>query len=88
MVQRLEMVRRISDEIAGYVVELGTDGRLLSLQLDELIGGVGPDRELVIRDYLDSAASAHAPSSRCSTTSPRSTDRAARPRRRSPACWA
>ena len=34
-------------EIAGYVVELGTDGRLLTLQLDELIGGVGPDRELV-----------------------------------------
>ena len=55
VVQRLEMVRRISDEISGYVVELGTDGRLLSLQLDELIGGVGPDRELVIRDYLESA---------------------------------
>ncbi|MFP5334737.1 MAG: DNA integrity scanning diadenylate cyclase DisA [Actinomycetes bacterium] len=55
VVQRLEMVRRISDEIAGYVVELGTDGRLLALQLDELIGGIGPDRELVIRDYLESA---------------------------------
>ena len=34
--QRLEMVRRIADEIVGYVVELGTDGRLLTLQLDEL----------------------------------------------------
>ncbi len=55
VVQRLEMVRRISDEISGYVVELGTDGRLLALQLDELIGGIGPDRELVIRDYLASA---------------------------------
>jgi diadenylate cyclase len=55
VVQRLEMVRRISEEIAHYVVELGTDGRLLSLQLDELIGGVNPDRELVIRDYLDAA---------------------------------
>lgn len=53
VVQRLEMVRRISDEIAGYVIELGTDGRLLALQLDELTGGIGPDRELVIRDYLD-----------------------------------
>src|SRR5689334_7110203 len=30
VVQRLEMVRRIADEIAGYVVELGTDGRLLA----------------------------------------------------------
>jgi diadenylate cyclase len=55
VVQRLEMVRRISEEISHYVIELGTDGRLLSLQLEELIGGVSPDRELVIRDYLDSA---------------------------------
>jgi diadenylate cyclase len=55
VVQRQEMVRRISEEIAGYVVELGTDGRLLSLQLDELTGGIGSDSELVIRDYLDSA---------------------------------
>jgi diadenylate cyclase len=55
VVQRLEMVRRISEEISHYVVELGTDGRLLSLQLDELIGGVSPDRELVIRDYLEAA---------------------------------
>ncbi|WP_051569614.1 DNA integrity scanning diadenylate cyclase DisA [Cryptosporangium arvum] len=52
--QRLEMVRRISDEIAGYVIELGTDGRLLKLQLDELMAGVDADRELVIRDYLPS----------------------------------
>ncbi|WP_063780818.1 DNA integrity scanning diadenylate cyclase DisA [Nonomuraea sp. SBT364] len=54
--QRLEMVRRISDEIKGYVVELGTDGRLLSLQLDELVAGVDSDRELVIRDYLPAPA--------------------------------
>ena len=52
VVQRLEMVRRIADEIAGYVVELGTDGRLLALQLDELMAGVDADRTLVIRDYL------------------------------------
>ncbi len=52
VVQRLEMVRRISEEIGGYVTELGVNGRLLRLQLDELTGGIGPDRELVIRDYL------------------------------------
>lgn len=54
VVQRLEMVRRIADEIAGYVVELGTDGRLLALQLEELMAGVEADRTLVIRDYLPS----------------------------------
>jgi diadenylate cyclase len=52
VVQRLEMVRRIADEIAGYVVELGTDGRLLALQLEELMAGVDADRTLVIRDYV------------------------------------
>ncbi len=55
VVQRLEMVRRISEEIAGYVVELGTDGRLMSLQLEELVGGVGADRLLVMRDYADTS---------------------------------
>ncbi|SDP37605.1 DNA integrity scanning diadenylate cyclase DisA [Actinacidiphila guanduensis] len=50
--QRLEMVRRIATEIAEYVVELGTDGRLLALQLDELIAGVEPERELVAQDYV------------------------------------
>ncbi len=52
VVQRLEMVGRISDEIAQYTLELGTDGRLLALQLEELTGGLGNDRELVIRDYV------------------------------------
>ncbi|MDD9207750.1 DNA integrity scanning diadenylate cyclase DisA [Georgenia sp. 10Sc9-8] len=52
VVQRMEMVSRISAEIDGYVTELGTDGRLLSLQLEELVGGIGPDRALLVRDYL------------------------------------
>jgi len=50
--QRLEMVRRIADEISAYVVELGTDGRLLALQLEELMAGVDEDREQIARDYL------------------------------------
>jgi diadenylate cyclase len=50
--QRLEMVRRIADEVTGQVVELGTDGRLLALQLDELLAGVDADRELIARDYV------------------------------------
>jgi diadenylate cyclase len=50
--QRLEMVLRIASEIDGYVVELGTDGRLLALQRDELMAGVTQERELVVRDYL------------------------------------
>jgi diadenylate cyclase len=50
--QRIEMVRRIAREIEGYVVELGADGRLMNLQLEELMAGVEVDRELVVRDYV------------------------------------
>jgi diadenylate cyclase len=52
VLQRAEMVRRISDEIEGYVIELGADGRLVRLQLEELIGGVEDDRRLVAKDYF------------------------------------
>jgi diadenylate cyclase len=52
VLQRAEMVRRIAEEIDGYIVELGVDGRLVLLQLDELMGGVEDDRRLVIRDYF------------------------------------
>jgi diadenylate cyclase len=54
VMQRLEMVTRIASEIEDYVLELGSDGRLLSLQLDELVTGVDLERELVVRDYLPS----------------------------------
>jgi len=50
--QRLEMVVRIAREIEDYVVELGSDGRLLTLQLEELVGGVDEERVLVMRDYV------------------------------------
>ncbi|MCM0621697.1 DNA integrity scanning diadenylate cyclase DisA [Nocardioides bruguierae] len=50
--QRLEMVTRIAREIEDYVLELGTDGRLLTLQLEELVTGVDAERELIVRDYL------------------------------------
>ena len=56
VLQRLEMVRRIAEEIDGYVVELGADGRLVLLQLGELMGGVQDDRRAVLRDYVESSA--------------------------------
>jgi diadenylate cyclase len=59
--QRLEMVIRIAREIEDYVVELGTDGRLLALQLEELVTGVDMERELVIRDYLPTGRKARTP---------------------------
>jgi diadenylate cyclase len=52
VLQRAEMVRRIAEELDGYIVELGIDGRLVRLQVEELMGGVDDDRRFVIKDYF------------------------------------
>lgn len=60
LLQRAEMVRRIAEEIEGYVVELGVDGRLIILQLEELMAGVEDDRRYVFRDYSRLPTGGHA----------------------------
>ena len=52
VLQRAEMVVRISTEIENNLIELGSDGRLIRLQLEELMVGVEDDRRLLIIDYL------------------------------------
>jgi len=51
VLQRAEMVRRIASEIETLLSELGTEGRLLRLQLEELMQGVEAERTLVVRDF-------------------------------------
>ena len=51
VVQSAEMVLRIAEEVDGYLVELGEDGRLVGLQSAELVDGVAPTLHLVVRDY-------------------------------------
>jgi diadenylate cyclase len=48
-----EMVCRIAEEIEGHLVELGSDGRLIHLQTEELSAGVRDTVGLVLRDYAD-----------------------------------
>lgn len=50
--QRAEMMRRIAREVQDNVSDLGTEGRLIALQHDELFGPVAGDRDLLVRDYL------------------------------------
>ncbi|RAX20185.1 DNA integrity scanning protein DisA [Actinomyces sp. Z5] len=52
VLQLLEMVSRIASDIDGYVVELGTDGRLLALQVEELTRGLMAERDFLLTDYL------------------------------------
>jgi diadenylate cyclase len=57
VLQRTEMVRRIAEEVHGYIIEAGTDGRLVRLQLEELMGGVEDDRRLILTDYSQTGES-------------------------------
>ena len=54
--QRMEMIRRITSEINEYLEELGSEGRLLALQVDDLVRGSGSERALVLRDYTRDAS--------------------------------
>ena len=50
---RFEMVRRVQREVARYTLQLGTEGRLVRMQMDELAAGVSEQYALVVRDYAD-----------------------------------
>jgi diadenylate cyclase len=48
---RLEMVQRVAFEVGRYIVQLGTEGRLVQMQADELSANVDEAYQLLIRDY-------------------------------------
>lgn len=51
VLQRFEMVLRIKSEIRRYITELGTEGRLISMQLEELVSKVDEEAYLLVKDY-------------------------------------
>ncbi len=51
VIQRTEMVSRIAAEIDKYISELGTEGRLINMQMKELVADVEEEGLMVIRDY-------------------------------------
>ena len=55
VIQRTEMVLRVVGEIEKYIAELGTEGRLVSMQLEELVNNVADEGLMIIRDYHPSA---------------------------------
>lgn len=50
---RFEMVRRVQREVGRYTLQLGTEGRLVRMQSEELAAGVSEQYALVVRDYAD-----------------------------------
>jgi diadenylate cyclase len=58
VIGRFETVRRVAREVSRFTVQLGTEGRLVRLQMDGLTAGITEQFTLVLRDY------AHDPSLR------------------------
>ena len=50
--QRAEMTMRMAEEVKKRIIELGEEGRLVDIQLDELIGGLEKEEKLIIKDYI------------------------------------
>ncbi len=51
-IQRAEMVMTVADEVRKAIYELGEEGRLLQMQLDELVGDLEVEELLIVKDYL------------------------------------
>ena len=52
VLQRAEMVTRMAAEVERYIIELGAEGRLIEMQLEETVVGVMADRGAIVRDYI------------------------------------
>lgn len=57
ILQRMEIVKRISDNVKRYLVELGKEGIIVSMRLKELTRNLGVEREMILKDYFKSRAS-------------------------------
>lgn len=52
VLQRSELVTRMAVEIERYIVELGSEGRLIEMQLEETIVGTATEKAALVHDYL------------------------------------
>ena len=50
-IQRAEMVMNVADEVQKAIYELGEDGRLLDMQLEESVGDLETEELLMVKDY-------------------------------------
>jgi diadenylate cyclase len=52
VLQRAELVTRMAAEVERYIIELGAEGRLIEMQLEETVMGVMAERAALVRDYI------------------------------------
>jgi diadenylate cyclase len=52
ILQRLEIIERVSDIVKRYLIELGKEGMIVSMRLKELTGNLVKEEEIILRDYF------------------------------------
>ncbi len=52
VIQRFEIIKRISDAVKRYLVELGKEGMIVSARLRELTRGLDKEEDFLLRDYF------------------------------------
>ena len=52
VIQRAEMTMRMVEEVQKNISELGEEGRLVEMQLQELVGDLEKEEMLIIKDYM------------------------------------
>jgi len=50
-IQRMELIERITETMQRYIVELGSEGKLIKILLKEITKGLGREKALLLRDY-------------------------------------
>jgi diadenylate cyclase len=57
VIQRFEIIKRISDIVKRYLIELGREGAIVSMSLKDLTKGLDREEELLLKDYFGANAS-------------------------------
>lgn len=52
VLQRVEIIKRISELVLRYLIELGREGMIVRMRLKELMGNLEKEEEMILRDYF------------------------------------
>lgn len=52
-IYRSELIMRMESEVRKNIIELGSEGKIVNMQLEELIANVESEEQKIIRDYMN-----------------------------------
>ncbi len=52
VLQRIEIIKRISEVVERYLIELGKEGTIVKMRLKELMSGLSKEEESILKDYF------------------------------------